>query len=79
MKSWQENIDLHEFDKSEIEQIRGFKGYIEKSLVLKLLKQIFNDKNVSPVSLSKKLTLHGVNPERMKIAGVRGQYYSWKD
>ena len=75
----EDNINLHEFDKSEIEQIRGFKGYIEKSLVLKLLKQIYNDKNVSPVSLSKYLTLYGVTPERMKIAGVRGQYYSWQE
>ena len=74
----EDNIDIQEFNPSEIEQIRGFKGYMEKSLVLKLLKQIYNDKNVSPVSLSKYLTLYGVNPERMKIAGVRGQYYSWE-
>jgi len=75
----EDNIDLYEFNKSEIEQIRGFKGYMEKSLVLKLLKQIYNDKNVSPVSLTKYLTLYGVTPERMKIAGVRGQYYSWEE
>lgn len=76
---FEEHMALHEFDKSEIEQIRGFKGYIEKSLVLKLSKQIFNDNNVSPVSLSKRLTLYGVIPKRLQIAGLKGQYYTWKD
>ena len=73
----EDNIDLHEFSKSEIEQIRGFNGYMEKSLVLKLLKQIYNDKNVSPVSLSKYLKFYGVKPQRISIGGIRGRYYCW--
>ena len=61
------------------DQIRTINGKIEKKFAFKLFSNIYNDKNIKQITLTKQLKLCGITSSRIQFLGDRILYYVWNE
>ncbi|MCH7515647.1 MAG: hypothetical protein IIB08_00720 [Bacteroidetes bacterium] len=61
------------------DQIKTINGKIEKKFAFRLFCNIYNDKNIKQITLTKQLKLCGIASTREQFLGKRTPYYVWNE
>jgi len=61
------------------DRIKTIDGKIEKKFAFKLFSNIYNDKNIKQITLTKQLKLCGITDIRIQFLGKRTPYYVWNE